>query len=151
MCNVCVWVSSKPGSAIEGLVEQELNIHNSIMVARGLCCAQSDGTVVHQMVDIGPETVTLYKGTGVAMFSPRNHVMVPGEEGGVKAGGGHTNSNGLYLLTFLGQTYQWGRKPCSGICWNSSGNFSYQMTTHWVKQPWLPIKSRQWDILFSSH
>ena len=82
------------GSTIEGLVEQDLNIHNSIMVARGLSRAQSDGAVVLQMVNIGPETVTLYKGTRVAVFSPRNHVMVLGEEGGVKAGGGRTNSNG---------------------------------------------------------
>eukprot|EP00731_Ephydatia_muelleri_P029836 Em0021g359a len=82
------------GRAIEGLVEQELNIHNTIMVARGLCCAQSNGAVVLQMVNIGPEEVTLYKGTRVAVFSPRNYIMVLSEEDGVKAGGGHTNSNG---------------------------------------------------------
>ena len=82
------------GRAIEGLVEQELNIHNTIMVARGLCCAQSNGAVVLQMVNIGPEAVTLYKGTRVAVFSPRNYIMVLSEEDGVKAGGGYTNSNG---------------------------------------------------------
>ena len=82
------------GRAIEGLVEQELNIHNTIMVARGLCCAQSNGAEVLQMVNIGPEAVTLYKGTRVAVFSPRNYIMVLSEEDGVKAGGGYTNSNG---------------------------------------------------------
>ena len=82
------------GRTIEGLVEQELTVHNNIMVARGLCCAQSNGAVVLQIVNIGPEAVTLYKGTRVAVFAPRNYVMVLSEQDGVKSGSGHANSKG---------------------------------------------------------